>query len=1022
MQFKMLLTFPLILALPLCVLAQSASITERTADGMSLIEIRCKAPVLEEWMKDSPLVLVKEAGQWHQLWQEAPKLSSPLASAYQGLDKAALSTRICNERELLAVAKNMNEKGDCTAPGTIWRGFLHRQCAYRANPLVKRMLDKCDINHDGLINKSGVDEPIEIWDVIEKEQVCQRAFLVDQLSLEISDIKTRCDLNGNGRIDQRLSLIAPLMRSGKETNVRQAWKNFPEEIRNQVEAEEKCFENADKIKNIFDAVRLGDLNAVRDFAKIKSNLESTNKNGETPLIYAVDNTNPNEDVVKLLLSSGANVDAGVSGKKNNGLTALMYSAYHGNLNVMRLLIAARANTNARSGIGNTALMLAVQQRKIEAVDILLNSSADPNKEQADKHSIIYHAIKSKQPRVVGLLIDKGADFRKKVNVATDIVRSQDVSLLVLSESIDNNEEVSRLLISSGLIMSEADYDVAFWLALYNKNNHAKNKMLQKFQGKLIVSNEINRRAAVFAKQKRYANSIKTLDDHLRKNPAFVDDIKVPQALQNEIVEARITKADMPAISSRFSLPSMDRFKAVRLFVTESNGNLFNIGSAEFINGNTILTAAHVITNDFKDDPNKFNVIVVDTSTIKDKYFSPLSPVFDNAPKARLIAYDKNLDLAIMSVHNPNKDHGSAKINGGRSRVNSETVSVGYPGFEDGENFSSFKTKPHISIGTAHDAENPEYVYTTSESGAGKSGGPIYNACGSIIGNTSKGSAILDKFLEKSYLKNSRDSGSMGYSFSNSSAIIELLKKHSVKFDVSPPCLPVVHSLYDYHQTLTTGIRFLNADQSTAFVISDDKAIFIAPKGVQMGDQALIKTGSLDVWGKVIKVDSQTRLSLFQIEKDHNKNDWPKNDFMALFSRHNLGYRPFSYPVFSQDKYIKDTSLYYSGVADAFGSKKLTRTLRKDNSGEIVDGPEDVLVVTGEFDALLNTDKKRGEKSSFVQWRLNPMSSGGAIVDSCGTVQGLIRYDADRTTSVLESSSVTRILKDWGVNISTASCS
>lgn len=131
------------LALPTSALADPASISERTVNGMPGVEIHCEAPALKEWMTRSPLILFKKDGQWQQFWpvyegfaehvdkELAQKLSSTLVSAYQGLDAHELAKRICLEREAGAVARN-RDASDCAAPGTIWSGFLHKRCVRHA--------------------------------------------------------------------------------------------------------------------------------------------------------------------------------------------------------------------------------------------------------------------------------------------------------------------------------------------------------------------------------------------------------------------------------------------------------------------------------------------------------------------------------------------------------------------------------------------------------------------------------------------------------------------------------------------------------------------------------------------------------------------------------------------------------------------------------------------------------------------------------------------------------------------------
>lgn len=133
---------------------------------------------------------------------------------------------------------------------------MHKKIPLLALPLIlalagpvqanddKALLAKCDIDRNGDINTPANNLPPQDWATIEQEQVCQHEFELDQLAKDIPDIRKRCDLNGNGRIDHELPLVAPVMMTGKETNARQAWRNLPEEVRKPVDAEKKCVMDA----------------------------------------------------------------------------------------------------------------------------------------------------------------------------------------------------------------------------------------------------------------------------------------------------------------------------------------------------------------------------------------------------------------------------------------------------------------------------------------------------------------------------------------------------------------------------------------------------------------------------------------------------------------------------------------------------------------------------------------------------------------------------------------------------------
>jgi hypothetical protein len=113
----------------------------------------------------------------------------------------------------------------------------------------KALLAKCDLDRNGVINGPANDLPPAAWAMVEKERVCEREYELDQLAKAVPDIRKRCDLNGNGRIDHPEPLTTPILMAGTETNGRQAWRSLPEAVRKQVDVEQKCVTDAELAKD-----------------------------------------------------------------------------------------------------------------------------------------------------------------------------------------------------------------------------------------------------------------------------------------------------------------------------------------------------------------------------------------------------------------------------------------------------------------------------------------------------------------------------------------------------------------------------------------------------------------------------------------------------------------------------------------------------------------------------------------------------------------------------------------------------
>lgn len=88
------------------------------------------------------------------------------------------------------------------------------------------------------------------------------------------------------------------------------------------------------------------------------------------LVEAIDNDNSQEAI--RMINQGANVEDA----NKAGTTAIIRAAELGMADVVKALIAAKADVNAKSNPGYTALMLAADNGKTEIVRILLDAGAD----------------------------------------------------------------------------------------------------------------------------------------------------------------------------------------------------------------------------------------------------------------------------------------------------------------------------------------------------------------------------------------------------------------------------------------------------------------------------------------------------------------------------------------------------------------------------------------------------------------------------------------------------------------------
>lgn len=179
-------------------------------------------------------------------------------------------------------------------------------------------------------------------------------------------------------------------------------------------------------QEIFTAVINGDFSKVQ--AILNSNKEAVNSekaNGNTPLHIAADNGHL--DIVKLLISFGADID-----KKNNGnRSPLFYAMRSDHMDIVRLFVdnGGEITINEAATCGfietieeqiakgvdpNTLLHSAAFGGQKDIVELLINNGADVNlKDGNSEFTPIFYAIIKNHEMVIDILIKNGADLNAK---------------------------------------------------------------------------------------------------------------------------------------------------------------------------------------------------------------------------------------------------------------------------------------------------------------------------------------------------------------------------------------------------------------------------------------------------------------------------------------------------------------------------------------------------------------------------------------------------------------------------------
>ena len=162
---------------------------------------------------------------------------------------------------------------------------------------------------------------------------------------------------------------------------------------------------------LVDAVRGGDLHAVRMLLQKPDHVNVRQPDGATALHWAVYLNDL--ETAELLLEAGAAADAA----NELGVTPLYLACENGNAAAVRLLLAAGANPHVVLPSGETALMTAARAGSAGAVRALLAHGADVQaREATEEQTALMWAASQRHAEVVEALVDAGAAVHARSRV------------------------------------------------------------------------------------------------------------------------------------------------------------------------------------------------------------------------------------------------------------------------------------------------------------------------------------------------------------------------------------------------------------------------------------------------------------------------------------------------------------------------------------------------------------------------------------------------------------------------------
>ena len=159
---------------------------------------------------------------------------------------------------------------------------------------------------------------------------------------------------------------------------------------------------------IIEAAKKGKRRKIQKLINQGVYVDIKDKNGMTPLVYSAYKGYP--QIVKILAKAGAEIDL----KTNNYLkdTPLILAAREDNLGTVKVLLIAGSDHSIQNTYGNNALMEAASEGHLKIVKKLIENQVDINVANNNGRTALMLAAQAGHLDIVELLINSGAEISK----------------------------------------------------------------------------------------------------------------------------------------------------------------------------------------------------------------------------------------------------------------------------------------------------------------------------------------------------------------------------------------------------------------------------------------------------------------------------------------------------------------------------------------------------------------------------------------------------------------------------------
>ena len=200
------------------------------------------------------------------------------------------------------------------------------------------------------------------------------------------------------------------------------------------------------------------LNLARRILRLGIDVNASEREGITALMEAAMG-NPNPEMVKFLLTSGARSDM----VSKYGASALFYAAQYNNSEVVKLLLA-EAEKNAGQPVAAELLRRAACNTDSGVIKLFLERNIAVNSTDDLGRTPLYFAARFSTPETVKMLLAAGADV--------NICDKYGFSALMAAAEINVSPEIIKLLVAAGARIDFAESEhgkTALTFALENEN-------------------------------------------------------------------------------------------------------------------------------------------------------------------------------------------------------------------------------------------------------------------------------------------------------------------------------------------------------------------------------------------------------------------------------------------------------------------------------------------------------------------------------------------------------------------------